>query len=355
MKLAQEGAQHFKAKQYLQAARKFEEAYRLNPSNPVFLRYSGRGWQEVGHWERAKQLLERYYQVEKDPNRKATILKHLAVLRNANGLVIAERLRFATEAYPGQGLELDAGFAFEKLGEMQCKQGKGEDGVKRLNQAKQFFEVARLSARTPGERMEISTAVKRIESKIDKCKPFCADKLDGPWCADAKTLITCVGRKAKTTQTCANRCTTKGIGQPGKCLAAITSGGTGPKGPIPTAPSSGGALKYVLGGLLFVAGGGLTGFGYVQATTANDELNRDIKKAKENKTNFTYDTYDEYEADKATATYMFYGGAAVAAVGAGVLVWAITSGDDKPAAKKTTWLLPVASDRHVGLSFGTRF
>ncbi len=349
---AQEGAQHFKNKEYLQAARMFEEAYRLNPTDPVYLRYSGRGWQEVGHWERAKQLLERYYTLEKDPNRKATILKHLGVLRSATPLVIAERLRFATETYPGQGLELEAGFAFEKLGELECKKGNGTAGVKALNQGKQFFEVARLSAKTAGERMEVATAVKRVESKTDKCKPFCAEKLDGPWCADDKTLIVCVGRKAKQTTHCKTRCATGGPGQPGKCLVPVKTKPVG-AGPTPTGPS-GGLVKYIIGGALVVVGGGLAGFGYLQAADANTEAEKDVVRIKEGKAQHFVDA-DAYKSARDGATMIHYAGLATAVVGVGVVGWALTSGPSGAAATRSTWLAPLLGPQRLGLSMGGRF
>lgn len=352
---AQEGAGHFKKKEYLHAARAFEEAYRLNPTDPVYLRYSGRGWQEVGHWERARQLLERYYTLEKEPNRKATILKHLGVLRGATQLVMAERLRFATETYPGQGLELYAGFAFEKLGSLECKKGNGSAGVKAFAQAKQFFEIARLSAKTAGERMEISTSIKRAESKSDKCKPFCAEKLDGPWCADDKTLIVCVGRKAKTTTECASRCTTGGPGQPGKCLVAKTVGNGGSQTPTPKAPPSGGIVKYIVGGVLLAAGGGLAGFGYLQATDANTEAKNDITRLKNGEETHFSDSAD-YQAARSSADLLHYAGLGTAVVGVGVVVWAVVSGGSKePTPEKTSWLLPQLGNGRVGLSFGARF
>jgi hypothetical protein len=354
LQFAQQGAQHFGEKHYLQAARSFESAYRLNPSDPLYLRYSGRGWQEVGHWERARQLLERYYTLEKDPNRKATILKHLGRLRGATPLVIAERLRFATETYPGQGLELDAGFAFEKLGELECKKGNGDGGVKALRQGKQFFEVARLSARTAGERTEISTGIKRAEGKIDKCKPFCAEKLDGPWCADDRTLIVCVGRKAKKTTRCDSRCTSGGPGQPGKCLAPVKLG-PGPAGPgPPPPPPSGGVAKYIIGGVLLVAGGGLAGFGYLQASDANTEAEKDITRIKEGKEPHFQDA-DGYNAARSTADLLHYAGIGAAVVGVGVVGWAIASGGGDAPAKKATWFAPAVAKDSFGLSFGGRF
>lgn len=349
--LAQEGAGHFKAKEYLQAARKFEEAYRLSPTNPVMLRYSGRGWQEVGHWERARQLLERYYQIEKDPNNKATILKHLGELRGATPLVIATRLQFATETYPGQGLELDAGFAFEKLGALECKKGNGDAGVKALRQAKQFFEVARLGVKTPAERAEISTAVQRVEGKVDKCKPFCAEKLDGPWCADDKTLITCVGRKAKETKMC-TRCTSGGPGQPGRCMTATGPGPSGPQDPPPKGSS--GLVKYIIGGALLAIGGGAAGLGIMSSGNADTDYKNDAKTA--DKSAWVFATYDDYKDAKSTAGTMQAVGIATAVVGAGVLAWGVlSSGGHTEPAKKSSWLVPTIGPNTVGFGFGGRF
>jgi len=358
MRFAKEGAGHFKAKQYLKAARLFQEAYRISPTNPVMLRYAGRGWQEVGHWERARQLLEHYYRIEKNPNNKATILKHLAVLRGATPLVIAERLRFATQTYPGQGLERDAGFAFEKLGELRCKQGKGAEGVKALTESKQFFEVARLAVKTPAERTELNTAVQRVEGKVDKCKPFCAEKLDGPWCADDKTLITCVGRKAKATKSCDSRCVSGGPGQPGKCLAP--KGPVGPVGPGPGGPApggSGGLVKYIIGGALLVVGGGAAGFGILKNSNADTDYKNDGDLGAAKSDQWVYKTYDDYKDDKATAGLLQTAGLATAVVGAGVITWAILSGggDDAKPAKKATWLTPVVGRESVGFALGGRF
>ena len=86
---AQEGAVHFKAGRFLKAARAFEKAVRIDPSNRVYLRYTGRAWQDVGHIERARRMLQLYMTLETDEKLKASILPHVKVLEAATPQVVA--------------------------------------------------------------------------------------------------------------------------------------------------------------------------------------------------------------------------------------------------------------------------
>jgi tetratricopeptide (TPR) repeat protein len=152
---AQRGADHFKKGQYLDAAQAFERAWQLDPSDSKHLRYAGRAWQEVGHWFKARLLMERYLEIEKDPNLRASVVEKLEPLRKATPQEVAEALVGATERYPHGRLELEAAQALEDLGDERS-----------LQRALGLIEVAKLAATNEGERDKVDAAARRVKARL---------------------------------------------------------------------------------------------------------------------------------------------------------------------------------------------
>ncbi|MSP91267.1 MAG: tetratricopeptide repeat protein [Myxococcales bacterium] len=152
---AQRGATAFKAGQYLDAARNFERAWQLDPADNKNLRYAGRAWQEVGHWHKARLLLERYVEVEKDAALRQSVIEKLGPLHSATPVEIAEALAKATGLYPQGKLEPEAAQALEDLGDERS-----------LRRAASLWEVAKLAATTEADRTQAVAAGRRLKEKL---------------------------------------------------------------------------------------------------------------------------------------------------------------------------------------------
>ena len=153
--MAQRGAAAFKARQFLDAARDFERAWQLDPADNLNLRYAGRAWQEVGHWHKARLLLERYIEVEKDPSLRQSVTDKLEALRKASSVDIAEALAQATETYPQGRLEPEAALALEDVGDERS-----------LRRAASLWEVAKLAATTDADRDRADAAGRRLKDRL---------------------------------------------------------------------------------------------------------------------------------------------------------------------------------------------
>lgn len=308
---AQEGAEHFKAGRFLQAARAFEVAFQHDPTNARIVRYAGRAWQEVGHWDRARRLLERYLVLETDPELKASIAGRLEKLQAASPRAVAEALQQATARFPLGRLERDAGVAWERLGDAAS-----------LRKALTLYETARLAA-TGAERVQIDAAVGRVQGRLIALE---ASPVTGP--------------------------------QPG---VQPHNGVTPPVGHTPQPPpkrepqSDGlGAALWVIGGVLTLGGVGTAAWGYKQATDANAAWKDDAQLPAAQK---HYKSFSAYTDDKEGGDTLNLVGAGVAGVGGAVLVWALvrslTSGPET--ASRGWQVAPVAGRDGLGLRVGGTF
>ncbi len=149
--MAAKGAALFKKAEYLGAAQAFEKAFALDARDFRVLRYAGRAWQEVGHWDRALTLLERYQSLETDPELKASVQANIDLLRKATPREKAERLERAVQAYPQAHLEEEAAAALEAL-----------DDADAYKRAVQLYEVARVSAANPADKARLDKEIKRV-------------------------------------------------------------------------------------------------------------------------------------------------------------------------------------------------
>ena len=316
---AQEGAGHFKAGRYLKAARAFEKAVRLDPSDRTFLRYAGRAWQEVGHIERARRMLQLYMTLETDEKRKASISPNVKILEAATPKVIADQLLAATRKHPMGRLEGDTAAAFARL-----------DDEKSLKLALTLYETARLTAPTDKQRGEVDGAMKKIRNRLEELKREAK-------AGDGKT----------------------GDGKTGDGKAGDGKGGDGKTKPVvpqPKQPESDGlgTALWVIGGVLLVGGGGLSGWGYMGSSAANDDWAKDEDLPKDQR---KYKTFAEYEEDKKSGDNMNLIGAGVAGVGGAVLIWALIrsatrGGDD---GKQSWYVAPAMARDGIGVTLGGGF
>jgi tetratricopeptide (TPR) repeat protein len=296
---ARAGAEHFKAKRFIEAARAFEGAYRTNPVDPRNLRYAGRAWEEVGVIDRAISLFERYLQVETNPEHRQSIVPRLDALKAKTPRERAEALAMATIKYPQGRLEEEAAQAFERLGDKAS-----------LERAIKLYETSRLWAETPEAKAAVDANINRVRAQmaaLDKA----AREPKGP---DPKP--------------------------PG-------SGGPGVTKPQPPASDGLGTALYVIGGVAVLAGGGLGGWGYLSHRGALDDNLAGKFKSK-----------DDYEAATESARTLNTVGWVVAGTGVAVLGVAILRTvlrDDAPPATSTLRLTPTLGAGQAGLALGGRF
>ena len=149
------GADLFKKGDFLAAAQAFEKAYALDSRDFRVLRYAGRAWQEIGFYERALTLLERYYGLETEAKAKETLLPSLEKLRKATPLERAAALEQSTKKYPQAHLEDEAAKALEALGDVES-----------LRRAVPLWEVARLGARDDAVKQRIDEQLQRLRERI---------------------------------------------------------------------------------------------------------------------------------------------------------------------------------------------
>ncbi|MCO4763627.1 MAG: hypothetical protein KC502_19100 [Myxococcales bacterium] len=314
---AKVGAVHFRAKRFLDAARAFEQAYRLNPVDARNLRYAGRAWQEVGHWERALNLLQRYAQLEKKPDLRLSIQPRIAQLKAATARQKAEQLAIASVKYPQGKLEIEAARALERLGTRPD-----------YERAIKLYETARLWATSPAKQAQVEAALDRLRGKL-----LAADK-------PAPTPVA------------------KPVTKP------VTPANPPPIKPAPVVPvppvkpdpkeDSLGTILYIVGGVALVGGAGVGALGYLNGKEATDAYVADETLPKDQST-YKGD-YDAYKTDVDSAKVLNLLGGVAAGVGAAVLVWAIVRGGSDTAAKKSAWwVAPSLSGRGAAVSAGLRF
>ena len=149
------GADLFKKGDFLAAAQAFEKAYALDSRDFRVLRYAGRAWQEIGFFERAQTLLERYYGLETDAKAKETLLPSLEKLRSATPRAKAEALEAAAKKYPEARLEDEAAKAWETVGDLPS-----------LRRALPLWEVARLGAPDEAKKQRLDEQMQRLRDRI---------------------------------------------------------------------------------------------------------------------------------------------------------------------------------------------
>ncbi len=300
---AQEGAGHFKAKQFLKAARAFERAFRHDPTDARLVRYAGRSWQEVGHWDRARRLLERYLQLEQNPEHRASILAKLAKLRKMTPLGVAESLLLATKRFPLGRLERDAAMAYERVG--------SERGFK---QALNLYETARLSAGTAVERGQIDAAITRVQGNLMKLK--------------------------------------SGVEPASLARPATPTTLTMFKPPPAAASDTVGTVLYIVGGVVVAAGGTMAAMGYMQAARANDEWtsDKDLPLAERH-----FKSFKKYKTEKEAGGSLHLAGLGVVGGGGAVILWAVVRGLTKAPGRAAWQVAPMRTSGGAGLVFGRRF
>lgn len=153
------GAALFKKGEYFEAAQAFERAYALDARDFRVLRYAGRAWQEIGHWDRALTLLERYSALETEAELKASLLPNLEKLRKTTARERAEALATAATRYPQARLEEEAARALAALGDAAS-----------LKRAVQLLEVARLGAATPAEKDRLDTEINQARDAAQRAE-----------------------------------------------------------------------------------------------------------------------------------------------------------------------------------------
>lgn len=302
--LAKEGAGHYKAKRYLEAARLFEEAYRVNPVDPRNLRYAGSAWNKVGHWERALNLLERYSQLATNAAHRQSIQPRIAELKKKTPRERADQLALATVKYPQGKLEIEAARALERL-------GKKND----LERALKLYETARLWATSPALSAQVNADIDRVKNKLIELEK----KKNAP--KDPKG--------------------------PGK---------TGPPKQLPPKSDTLGTVLFVVGGVVAVAGAGLGAYGLIQGNKVQESYKKDQFLTLDQA---TYKNRQEYEDALSGASSLNSIGYVVAGVGGAVLAFAIVRAamkpDPKAPAATTWWVAPQADGESRGMVVGLHF
>jgi tetratricopeptide (TPR) repeat protein len=264
---AQHGAEQFAKKDYLAAAHSFERAYALDAKDFRVLRYAGRAWQEVGFYDRALTLLERYVGLETDAKAKETIAPNLEKLRRATAQDKADALAAAATKYPQARLEDEAAKAYEALGDL--------DSIKK---AVQLWEVARLSATAEADKQAIDKTIQRLRDRVvvmqDAAKAQTAAKAQSAAKADAEQQATQAS------------------------VAKQASGGGGASTAQWIAWSAGG-LAIAGGATMWLTGAGKT-------TTAHDEFKAGTT------------SYAQYKAALGNANTLYFTGIGLTALGVGV-------------------------------------
>lgn len=296
---ARKGAEFFKANQFFEAAQEFENAYALDSKDPKNLRYAGRAWQEVGYWERALVLLERYHAVETDAGLKESIVEKLEPLRKATPQDQAAALARATDRFPQAHLEGTAAKAFERLGD--------EASLKR---AVSLLEIARLSGRDDADKQRIDAEIRRLQDKLQELQRKPVEpkpELANPVVPTPVPLVV--------------------TPIPQVLPIPAVSVRAAPR-PEP-AGSAWRSVLFVTGGLLVAGGGGLAWYGAQLGTSANDDLNGQ-----------KYPTYSAYSADKGQADGVWYGGLGALGVGAALVIGGMLTGGDAAFAAHDAVRLP---------------
>ncbi len=299
---ARKGAEYFKANAFYEAALEFEKAYGQDPQDLKNLRYAGRAWQEVGYWERALVLLERYYSLETDAKLKESVLEKLEPLRKATPRDKAEALDTATRKFAQAHLEPEAAKAFESLGDEAS-----------LRRAVTHLELARLSA-NEGEKQRLDVDIRRVRDKIEAAgRAVVAPKVE------AKVEAKVEPKLEPKVQ---------------------------PK--LPPAPSNGLRIAlFVAGGVLVAAGGAAALVGANQGSDANQKYNDlGMPPGAER---------DAYLADKSSADTLWYAGIGALGVGAAMAVTGLLIGPGEAARSEAVQLMPLLSAEHAGLVLAGHF
>lgn len=307
--VARHGAEHFKAQRYYEAAVEFEKAYALDPQDLKNLRYAGRAWQEVGYWERALVLLERYFALEPDPALKQSILEKLEPLRQATPLQKAEALDKATQRFPQAHLEEEAAQAFERLGDEAS-----------LRRAVTLLELARLGASAVADKERLDGDLRRVRERLER--PAVAKE----------PLLAKEPLPAKEPP-------------PAKEPVVVAQVPPVQKAEPGEAPRPGRLLRTVLfasGGVLVGGGGAVLWLGRTEGIVAN-----------QNAADRTYRTYEAYQSDKSRADLHWTLGAVTLGVGAALAIAGLLV--PRQDAPKSVTLLPNVSTQGVGLAAVGRF
>ena len=265
--LNDKGAAFFKRKQYVEASAAFERAYAIDPRDFRVLRYAGRCWQEIGDWERALTLLERYHKLETDEEARRTVLPSLEKLRAATPAEKADALVRATRDYPHARLEEAAARALEGLG-----------GRANLLRAIEQLEVARLAATADADKRRIAGEIDRLRAAAARAPEVPATQTPAPLGKDPG-----------------------GIAQAPSQATTLQAGPAVPSaGPTTTQWIAAGA-----GAAALVPGAAL----WVTAAAATETSNGDFKAGK-----IDYATYTD---QRGAASMRYWGGIGLCAVGAG--------------------------------------
>ena len=103
-----------------------------------------------------------------------------------------------------------------------------------------------------------------------------------------------------------------------------------------------------------MGGGGLSAWGYVSASGANDEWNKDKDLAAAQR---HYRSFADYESDKRSGDSMNLIGAGVAGVGGAVLIWALIRSASRggDGATQAWYVAPALGRDGVGFALGGGF
>lgn len=320
---ARKGAESFKAGAFYEAAVEFEKAYGLDPQDFKNLRYAGRAWQEVGYWERALVLLERYHSLETDAKLKESVLEKLEPLRWATPRDKAEALDTATRKFAQAHLEAEAANAFESLADEAS-----------LRRAVTHLELARLGAPSEAEKQRLDGDIRRVRDKIEaaakatipakvepKVEPQVEAKVEPKVEAKVEPKV-----EAKV--------------EP-KVEPKVL-----PKVGAAVQPAPGNGLRislFVAGGVLVAAGGAATFVGANQGADANQKYN-DGRLA-----------HETYLADKSSADTLWYAGVGALGVGAAMVVTGVLVGSGEPPKSEVVTLVPFLGRESAGMVLAGRF
>ncbi len=307
---AKKGAEAFNKGDFLGAARAFEKAAQLDPSDPKNLRYAGRAWQQVGHWKRALVLLEMYLKIETNPEHRASIMEFVEPLRRATPRQVAEALDAALARFPQGRLEGEAAQLWEDL-----------DDEAAVQHASELWELARVRAATDGDRQAAEAGARRASQRVAalKAQRLAAQQPKDPVKPD-------------------------GVGLP-QNPTPVVQDKQPPVLPPPVANNGSSTLRTTLlisGGVLVIGGAVLGTLGYLGAQDVNDRANKGEYKSNP----------DAYFTDKGAKDNLAYAGWSALAVGVGLGVWGALTSDGTPA---RVTLVPQLGPGTAGLALASPF
>lgn len=306
---AKKGAEAFNKGDFLGAARAFEKAAQLDPSDPKNLRYAGRAWQQVGHWKRALVLLEMYLKIEPNPEHRASIMEFVEPLRKATPRQVAEALDAALARFPQGRLEGEAAQLWEDL-----------DDEAAVQHASELWELARVRAASDADRQAAEAGARRATQRLAALK----------------------AQRLAAQQPKNDPVKPDPVALPQTPTPVVPDKQPPPQPSVATGSSTLRTTLLVSGGVLVLGGAVLGTLGYLGAQDVNDRANKGEYKSNP----------DGYFTDKGAKDNLAYAGWSALAVGVGLGVWGALTSDGTPA---RVTVLPQLGPHGAGLALASPF